>query len=271
MLFTVNTPLRRATIAALPASIKALATYSVGHEHIDVDAVAERGLPLLFTPDVLTDAVAEIAMFLLLGAARRATESIALLRGRAWPGWNARQLIGVELKGKRLGIFGMGRIGRGAAERARAFGMTIHYHNRNRLPPGREHGATYHATFEAMAGNIDMLLLATQSSPETRFFFNRARLALLKPGAIIVNIGRGDLIEDDALIEALGTGHIRAAGLDVFNNEPKLDARYFDLPNVFLLPHIGSSTIETRQRMGRLLIDGFLALKNGGEPVNRIV
>ena len=223
----------RQTILALPPSLKAIATYSVGYEHVDVAAAKSRGIPVFNTPEVLTDAVAEIGMLLLLGAARRATESIDLIRGRAWTGWTATQLIGVELLGKQLGIFGMGRIGRGIAQRARAFGMTIHYCNRHRLPPDLEAGAIHHASFAAMAGAIDMLMIAANSSAETRDFLNRERLSQLKPGAIVANVARGELIDDDALIEALQSGQVRAAGLDVFDGEPNIDPRYYDLPNLF--------------------------------------
>jgi lactate dehydrogenase-like 2-hydroxyacid dehydrogenase len=266
--FGTNWP--RATIASLPASLKAIATYSVGYEHIDTAAAKARGLPVFNTPDVLTDAVAEIGMFLMLGAARRATESIDLIRSRAWTGWTATQLIGVELLGKKLGVFGMGRIGRGIAARARAFGMSIHYCNRRRLPPELEAGAICHAEFGDMAGEIDFLMIAAHSSAETKHFLNAERLRRLKPGAIVANIARGELIDDDALIAALTNGQIRAAGLDVFNGEPKIDARYYDLPNVFMLPHIGSSTIETRRRMAKALIDGIATYRAGGKPANRV-
>ena len=263
--------LRAAAIRALPASLKAIATYSVGYEHIDIAAARARGLPVLNTPGVLTDAVAEVGMLLMLGAARRATESIALIRSRNWPGWNATQLIGTELLGKNLGILGMGRIGRGIARRARAFGMVVHYHNRSRLDAETEDGAIYHADFAAMAAVTDILMIAAQSSPETRHYLQAERIGQLKPHAIICNVARGDLIDDDALIPALADGRIRAAGLDVFENEPRIDPRYYDLPNVFMLPHIGSSTIETRRRMARALILGLETLRAGGKPSNRVV
>lgn len=271
LVLSFGTRLSREGILALPRSLRAIGTYSVGYDHIDVAAAAGRGLPVFNTPDVLTDAVAEIGLFLMLGAARRATESIDLIRGRRWTGWTATQLIGTELTGKALGILGMGRIGRGIAERARAFGMTIHYHNRNRLPPDLEAGAIYHDDFAAMAGASDVLMIAAHSHAETRGYLNAARIAQLKPGAIVCNIARGELIDDDALIAALQSGRVRAAGLDVFAGEPRLDPRYYDLPNLFMLPHIGSSTIETRRRMGAALITGFLTWAAGGTPANRVV
>jgi glyoxylate reductase len=271
LLTTVSAPLPQVAIAALPATVRAIATYSVGHEHLALEAARSRGIAVFNTPDVLTDAVADIGMFLILGAARRASEAIALLRSRQWSGWTARQLNGVELTGKTLGIFGMGRIGRAVARRARAFGMAIHYANRHRLAAADEDGARFHAVAEDMLEACDVLLVAAPSSPETRGFLNVARLARLKPGAIVVNVARGDLVDDDALIAALGTGKVFAAGLDVFNGEPRIDARYFDLPNVFMLPHAGSSTVETRRRMGRALIDGILAWQAGRPAGNRLV
>ncbi len=271
LMMSFGNELQRDAINALPRSVKAIATYSVGYEHIDVDAARERGLPVFNTPGVLTDAVAEIGLLLILGAARRVTESIALIRGRNWTGWTPAQLIGLELVGKTLGILGMGRIGRGIAQRARACGMAIHYFNRTRLAPELEASAVYHADFGDMARASDVLMIAAQSSPDTRHFLNAERIALLRRGAIVCNVARGDLIDDDALIAALGDGWVRAAGLDVFENEPKIDARYYDLPNVFMLPHIGSSTLETRRRMAQSLILGLLTWKAGGKPTNRVV
>jgi lactate dehydrogenase-like 2-hydroxyacid dehydrogenase len=271
LLVTMNVPLDARAIAGLPDSLRAIASYSVGYEHIDVAAARQRGIAVFNSPGVLTDATAEVGMLLMLGAARRATESIALIRERRWTGWTAQQLNGIELAGKTLAIFGMGRIGKAVAARARAFGMTIHYCNRRRLPEAEERGAVFHADAARLLAAADVLLLASPSTAETRFWLDAQRIGQLKPGAIVVNVARGNLVVDEALIAALRDGRVRAAGLDVFNNEPALDPRYFDLPNVFMLPHIGSSTIETRRRMGRILIDGILAWRRGETPVNRLV
>jgi lactate dehydrogenase-like 2-hydroxyacid dehydrogenase len=270
-LISVNERLDFRTIERLPPTLLAIATYSVGHEHIDLAAAKRRGIAVLNLPDVLTEAVAEVGMFLLIGAARRATESIALVRSRAWTGWTATQLNGVELWRKELGIFGMGRIGRAIAARARCFGMNIHYHNRHRLAPDLEAGARFHGDAKSMFGIVDALVLAAPSSAGTHGFLNGDRIAWLKRGAIVVNIARGNLIDDEALISALASGQVYAAGLDVFNNEPRLDPRYFDLPNVFMLPHIGSSTIETRRRMAQALIDSLRLWQSGGQPSNLLV
>ena len=200
----------------------------------------------------------------------RATESISLVRSRAWTGWTATQLNGMELWDKHLGVLGMGRIGRAIAARARSFGMHIHYHNRRRLGPDEEAGARFHADARSLFGASDALVLAAPSSDETRGYLNTERIGWLKRGAIIVNIARGNLVADDDLIAALASGQVFAAGLDVFNNEPRLDPRYFDLPNVFMLPHIGSSTIETRRRMAKGLIESLEQWRAGHEPVNRL-
>jgi lactate dehydrogenase-like 2-hydroxyacid dehydrogenase len=271
VMISVQEPLDAATIASLPAGVRAIATYSAGHEHLDLAAAGARGIAVFSLPDALSEAVAEVGMFLLLGATRRATESIDLIRSRAWPGWSATQLNGVEIFRKHLGILGMGRIGRVLAQRARGFDMTIHYSNRRRLTPELEAGAQFHSDPKEMFGQIDALVLLAPSSPETRGFLNAERISWLKRGAIVINIARGNLIVDDDLIAALRGGHLFAAGLDVFNGEPSLDPRYFDLPNVFMLPHIGSSTIETRRRMAAALIEQLRTWIGGGTPSSRLV
>lgn len=262
--------LDRAAIGRLPEGLRAVATYSVGHEHIDLDAARARGLAVLHTPDVLSPSVAEVAMLLLLGAARRVTESIALIRSGRWQGWSPTQLNGVSLVGKRLGIVGMGRIGQETALRARSFGMEIHYANRTRLPPQREQGAQWHASLDALLRVSQCLLLACPVTPQTLGLLNRRSLDLLPPGAIVANVGRGALVVDEDLIEALREGRVAAAGLDVFNGEPAVHPGYATLPNVFMLPHIGSSTREAHRAMGEILVSGLQALQRGQQPSNRI-
>lgn len=264
-------PMNRSFIERLPESVKALATYSVGYEHVDLEAARERGLAVFNTPGVLTDACAEVALLLMLGAARRATEAIGLIRSRQWKGWSALDMIGIGLTGKTLGIIGMGRIGQASAERARAFGMTIHYHNRSRLAPGQEEGAVYHGDVESLLAVSQFLLLACPANAETRGLLDARRIALLPKDAIVVNIGRGSVVNDGDLIAALQGGHLAAAGLDVFNNEPAIDSRYWDLPNVFIFPHIGSATRETRLAMGQILIDGLRAFWMEKSAENRLV
>jgi glyoxylate reductase len=259
-----------AAIARLPATLRIVATFSVGHEHIDLAAAQARNIAVLYTPDVLNDAVAEMGLLLMLGAARRVHEGDRMLYEGRWTGWTPTQLIGTEITGKRLGILGMGRIGQTIARRARGFDMTVHYHNRSRLPADREAGARFHATPESLFAESDILMLAAPSSAATRGIVNAARIDLLPPAAIVVNIARGDLIEDEALIAALRSGRVGAAGLDVFANEPRLDRRYLELANVFLQPHQGSSTIEARLAMGDLLINGIDAVVAGRQAANRL-
>lgn len=270
LLVTIDRRLDAGQLNALPSSVKAIATYSVGLDHIDLDTARRKGLAVFNTPGVLADSVAETALFLLLGAARRATESINLIRSRTWPGWNACQLNGMELVGKTLGIFGMGAIGRRIAARARAFGLKIAYADSCELSSELAGDATFYSDAAAMLADIDILVTAAPSTAQTRGFVNAGTLSLARPGLIIVNIARGDLVEDNDLIAALKDGRVRAAGLDVFNGEPNIDPRYFELPNVFMTPHMGSSTIEARRRMGFALIDALRAWQEGRRPLNQV-
>ncbi|TYP81002.1 D-glycerate dehydrogenase [Maritimibacter alkaliphilus] len=270
LVLSVETPLDSAAIARLPAGLAAVGTYSVGTDHIDRAALAERGIALLSTPDVLSASVAEIAVFLTLGAMRRATESISLVRSGAWTGWTPGQLLGHELASRTAGIFGMGRIGREIAARLSGMGMTIAYHNRSRLKPKDERGAVYHPTLQGLAKTCDVLVIACPANAATGGAVNARILAAMRPGSYIVNVARGTVVDDEALIAALSSGQIAGAGLDVMAGEPTFDARYLDLPNAFLLPHIGSSTVETRVRMGAILRDGFIALARGETPPNLV-
>ncbi len=249
--------LNAATIAALPTSIRMIATFSVGYEHVDVAAAAKRNILVANTPDVLTDATADIAMLCLLGAARRAHEGAALLRAHHWVGWAPTQLMGTHVTGKRLGIFGMGRIGQAMADRARAFRMQIHYSNRSRLSPDEEKGAVFHANPDDMLAHCDFLSINAPMTPQTRKWVNAERIARLPKGAIVVNTARGGVVDDEALIAALKSGHLASAGLDVFDGEPKLHQGYYDLTNAFLLPHMGSATVETRNAMGFKALDNL--------------
>jgi len=271
VLFSLDVAMRSEQIAGLPESVSFLATYSVGTDHIDLELARANGLAVFNTPGVLADSVAENAIFLMLGAARRATESIELIRGRSWPGWNPTQLVGVQLSGRTLGIVGMGDIGERIAARGAALGMKVLYHNRRALPASHLHGEGYRATAAALVEDSDVLMLACPSTEETRGLVNEALLSVAKPDLLVVNIARGDVVEDDALIAALASNRIRGAGLDVFAGEPAVDPRYFDLPNVFMMPHIGSSTIEARLGMGRILIEGVSRFTAGEDAPNRVV
>jgi len=272
LLICVTEPMRADTIARLPDSVKAIMTLSVGMEHIDLDAAKARKMAVLSTPDAVNDPTVEVAMLLLLGAARRATEGAALMRNHEWKEWTPRLLVGTDVTGAALGIFGMGRIGRTLAKRARGFDMTIRYHNRTRLSFDDEAGASYYTSIESLLPASPFLAITAPSTPETRGFLNAERIALLPDGAIVVNVARGELIDDDALIDALRSGKVAAAGLDVFNGEPtNVNPAYLELPNVFITPHIGSAAMQARIAMGDLLLDG-LTLLLAGEPVpNRVV
>ena len=256
-------PMTAGCVERLPDSVRVIATYSVGYEHVAVDAAKARGIVVTNTPDVLNDATADVAMLCLLGAARRGAEGDRLVRAGEWIRWHSTMLLGVHVTGKRLGIFGMGRIGRAVARRARGFDMEIHYCNRNRLAPELEDGAVWHDTPESLLAVSEFLSINAPSAPETRKFLNAERIALLPDGAVVVNTARGDLVDDDALIDALRSGKVAAAGLDVFAGEPNLDPRYRELDNTFLLPHIGSASHETRDAMGYCCLDNLDAFFAG--------
>jgi lactate dehydrogenase-like 2-hydroxyacid dehydrogenase len=253
------------TIAALPDSVKIIATFSVGTDHIDLGAARERGIIVTNTPDVLSVATAEIAMLLILTAARRGGEAERMLRAREWTGWAPTQLMGVTLENKALGILGMGRIGQALAQMARGFGMQIHYRNRNRLPPAEEAGATYHDNDTDFLGAIDVLSMHIPGGAATRHWLDARRIAQLRKGAIVVNTGRGTTVDDTALCAALQGGHLRAAGLDVFAGEPNIFEGYHSTPNLVLLPHLGSATVETRDAMGFRCLDNLDAVLVRGE------
>ncbi|MEQ9350854.1 MAG: D-glycerate dehydrogenase, partial [Alphaproteobacteria bacterium] len=258
-------------IAGLPDSIKIIATFSVGYDHINLPAAKERGIIVTNTPGVLTDATADIAMLLMLGAARRAGEGEHLMRTRSWAGWAPTHMMGQHVSGKAVGIVGMGRIGQAFADRCRAFGMTIHYHSRSPKAEEDAKGAHYHGDLEEMLGQVDVLSLHCPSTAETRKLLNAERLAKLPPHAIVVNTARGDVVDDDALVQALKDGVIAGAGLDVYTGEPKVHAGYADLANTFLLPHLGSATIETRNAMGFKALDNLDDYFAGRPPRDRLV
>lgn len=247
----------------LPGSVRIIATFSVGYEHIDIDAVKASGRTVTNTPDVLNEAVADAAMLCLLGAARRGHEGQTMLREGRWNQWHTTMLLGKDLAGARLGILGMGGIGRAVARRARGFGLEIHYHNRSRLPARLEDGAVYHDSPLSLAAASDFLSINCPSSDETRGLVGAALIDAMPSDAVVVNTARGDIVDDDALIAALEGGRLFAAGLDVFKGEPALDPRYRDLPNVFLLPHLGSATFDTRDGMGFCCLDNLDAFFAG--------
>jgi len=254
----------------LPAEVKIIANFSVGFDHVDVEAARKKGVVVTNTPDVLSDATAELTMMLMIGAARRASEGEKLVREGKWKDWSPAFMVGTQVTGKRLGILGMGRVGQVVAKRARGFDMTIHYHDVRRLPPEREAGAIFHETSEDLLPHCDFLSIHCNVTPATRGLMDARRFSLLPDGAIFVNAARGAIVDDEALIAALTSGKLRAAGIDAYNNEPKVDQRLVALSNTFLMPHIGSATAETRDAMGFRALDNLDAYFAGREPHDRV-
>ena len=248
--------------------------FTQGHELFDLQADEQmakaRGLIVTNTPDVLSDATAEIAILLMLGAARRASEGERLVREATWKDWSPSFMVGRQVTGKRFAVVGMGRVGQVVARRARGFDMEIHYHNRSRLEPAAEAGAVYHETLETLLGVADVLSLNCPSTPETKGLLNAETIARLPAGAIVVNTARGALVDDEDLIAALASGEVAAAGLDVYNGEPEIHPGYRKLPNTFLLPHIGSATLETRDAMGFRALDNMDAIFAGSAAQDRV-
>ena len=262
--------LSAAVIARLPERLRAIVNFSVGVDHVDLAAAKARGIAVTNTPEVLSDATAEIAMLLMLGAARRASEGERLLRSGGWTTWSPAFMVGIGVTGKRLGIVGMGRVGLVTARRARGFDMTVHYHNHRRLAAELEAGATFHESLEAMLPECDFLSIHCPATPETRKLINAERIALLPDHAILVNTARGAIVDEAALLAALASGKLAAAGLDVYDNEPAIDPAFRAVENAFLLPHIGSATRETRDAMGFRALDNLDAITAGNEPRDRV-
>ncbi len=252
--------------ARLDPRLKVIANHSVGVDHCDLPALRARGIAVTNTPDVLSDATAEIAMLLMLGAARRAVEGDRLVRTRAWDFWSPSFMVGKQVSGSRIGIVGMGRVGRALARMARGFDMEIHYHNRSRLTPDEEAGATYHATLDSLLRVSDFLSLHCPATPETTGLINSATLSMLPEGAVLVNTARGALVNEAALMAALDSGRLAAAGLDCFVTEPGGNPALAAYENVFMLPHIGSATVRTRDAMGFRALDNLDAFFAGKTP-----
>ncbi|MEM6354320.1 MAG: D-glycerate dehydrogenase [Pseudomonadota bacterium] len=257
-------------IAALPERLRIIANHSVGVDHVDLTAAKAQGVTVTNTPDVLSDATAEIAMLCMLGAARRGAEGHIMVREGKWDFWSPAFMVGRQVTGKRFGVVGMGRVGQVTAERARGFSMEIHYHNRRRLEPALEKGAVFHDTLDSLLAVSDVLSLHCPAGPETTGMMDAAAFARLPKGAILVNTARGALIDEAALVDALRSGRLFAAGLDVFRDEPGGNAEIAAQPNVFLLPHIGSATSETRDAMGFRALDNLDAFFAGREPGDRV-
>ena len=269
ILTSITDKINEDTINKLSDTVKIISNFAVGFGNIDLEAAKKRSIIVTNTPDVLTDATAEIAMLLILGAARRASEGIEQAKNSKWK-WSADFLIGKQLTGARLGILGMGRIGRAVAKLARAFGMIIHYHNRSKLSATLEMGATYHDSIKSLFSISDFLSINCPATKETENIINAETLEYFPSGAIITNSARGDMIDDEAMIDALNRRKIYALGLDVYKGEPDLNPGYLNIQNVFILPHLGSATKETRTAMGNLAIDNIEEFFKTGICKNKV-
>ena len=248
ILSSVTDPINAETISKLSESIKIIANGAVGFGNIDFKAARAREITVTNTPDVLTDATADIQILLLLGASRKAYEGRIAAETQSWK-WSWDFLLGKQMSNKKLGILGMGRIGRAVAKRAKGFGMEIHYHNRSRLSSNLEDGAIYHKDLKSLFEQSEFLSINCPATPETTKIINKETLSYLKDNTVVANAARGDVVDDNAMVEALKNGKVFAYGLDVYNGEPKIHPEYLKLKNIFLLPHLGSATKRTRWDM----------------------
>ena len=264
---TVGDRINSRLIAEAGESLRLIANFGAGTDHIDLVAARARGIAVTNTPDVLTEDTADLVMALILMAPRRLGEGERILRAGRWRGWGPTDQLGASLTGMALGIVGLGRIGRAVARRARAFGMIVHYHNR-RPVEGEE--ARYWPDLDAMLREMDVVSLNAPYGPQTHHLIDRRRLGLMRSGAWLINAGRGGLVDEEALIEALAAGRIAGAGLDVYPNEPEVDPRLLELPNLVLLPHLGSATVESRTAMGEKVLANIIAFAEGREVPDRV-
>ena len=269
ILTSLTDKMDKETIDKLPDTIKIISNFAVGFGNIDLEAAKKRGIAVTNTPEVLSDATAEIGILLILGACRRAAEGIEAAREGGWK-WSADYLIGKQLTGTRLGILGMGRIGQKIAKIAKSLGMVIHYHNRSKLTDEKEDGAIYHDNIKSLFSVSDVLSICCPATKETENMINKETVEYFPKGAIITNVARGDIIEDEALIDALNRRKIYAVGLDVYKNEPNLNPGYLKIKTAFILPHLGSATKDTRIAMANLAIDNIDEFFNTGNCKNKV-
>ena len=270
---TVTDRIDAAMIEQAGDQLKLIANFGAGIEHIDLEAAAKRKIIVTNTPGVFTDDTADIAMSGIIGVPRRIREGVGLVRSGQWTGWAPSGLLGRKLGGKVLGIVGMGRIGQAVAHRARAFGLEIAYTNRKRLPEAIERmvGARFVQDVDTLAAEADILTLHCPLTDETRGMIDARRISLMKPGSSIINTARGELIDQEALIVALQSGHLAGAGLDVYPDEPNVDQRLLDIPNVMTLPHIGSATAEGREASGEKVIANIRFWMDGHRPPDQVL
>ena len=269
ILSSVTDPINADTISKLSDSIKIIANGAVGFGNIDIEAARKKNITVTNTPDVLTDATADIQILLLLGASRKAYEGRLAAEKQDWK-WSWDFLLGKQMSNKRLGILGMGRIGRAVAKRAKAFGMEIHYHNRSKLSSELEDGAIYHDTLKGLFEQSEFLSVNCPATPETTKIINKETLGYLKKNTVIGNAARGDVVDDNAMVEAIKNGTVFAYGLDVYNGEPKIHPEYLKLKNIFLLPHLGSATKRTRWDMAYRATRNLEQFFSGNKPQDQV-
>ena len=269
ILSSLTEKMDKETIDKLPDTVKIISNFAVGFGNIDLEAAKKRGIVVTNTPEVLSDATAEIGVLLILGACRRAAEGIQSAQEGGWK-WSADYLIGKQLTGTRLGILGMGRIGQKIANIARSLGMIIHYHNRSKLSDEKEQGATYHKDIKSLFSVSDVLSICCPATKETENMINKETVEHFPKGAVITNVARGDIVDDEALIDALNRRKIYAVGLDVYKNEPNLNPGYSKIKSAFILPHLGSATKDTRIAMANLAIDNIDEFFKTGNCKNKV-
>ena len=260
-------------MAKAGSQLRLIASFGTGVDHIDLAAAKARGITVTNTPGVLTEDTADVTMALILAVPRRIAEGDALARSGQWQGWSPTGMLGHRINGKRLGIVGMGRIGEAVARRARGFGLSVHYHNRKPVHPETEAEleATYWESLEQMLARVDIVSVNCPHTPATNHLLSRERLSLMQSSAYLVNTSRGEVVDEVALADLLAQRHIAGAGLDVYSSEPEIPAGLRDLPNVVLLPHIGSATIEGRLQMGDKVIINVQTFWDGHTPPDRVI
>ena len=270
---TISDIIDQKLLARAGDNLRLIASYGAGFDHIDVQTARQRGILVSNTPGVLTDDTADMTLALMLGVMRRFQEGSSLIQEKSWDGWSPSAMLGTRLGGKRLGILGMGRIGSAVADRAKAFGMEIHYHNRKKLHPALEEptNAQYWESLEAMLQEIDVLSVNCPHPPNTFHMINSSRLSLMKKNAFIVNTSRGEVIDENALARALKNKQLAGAALDVFEARKEVNSQLRGLPNVMLLPHMGSATDEARIEMGEKVIINIKTFIDGHRPPDQVV
>jgi glyoxylate reductase len=269
----VTDPIDANMLAQAGEKLKLIANYGAGVDHIDISSARQRGVLVSNTPGVVTDDTADMTMALILAVTRRIPEGMSVMQAGEWQGWSPTAFLGGRVGGRRLGILGMGRIGQAVARRARAFGMQVHYHNRKRLRPEIEEEleATYWDSLDQMVSRMDVLSVNCPHTPSTFHLLNARRLKLMKPSSVIVNTSRGEVIDENALTRGLRAGELAGAGLDVFEHGHEINPRLRELPNVVLLPHMGSATIEGRIEMGEKVLINIKTFADGHRPPDLVV